>query len=250
MKDSHEKRSSNQNKEQEIAFFDDFGSDSDYDVFTPDSSRRLITRLMSLGGFERGSRIADIGCGSGVFTRLVESDGFRTVGLDISMNLLKKARGESSHIPVVCGDAEHLPFASGSLDGALLSGLIHHLPNPERLAEELYRVMRSGGSFVAFDPNRLNPFMYLYRDRSSPFYSMKGVTRNERPVLARETKEVFQRAGFTVSIDHVSGLKYRYVESGLMKSLLPLYNTIDTVMFAPQFMKKLRAFVITHGEKN
>ena len=44
----------------------------------------------------------------------------------------------------------------------------------------------SGRPFVAFDPNRMNPFMYLYRDRSSPLYSPVGVTPNQRPVLARE----------------------------------------------------------------
>ena len=45
-------------------------------------------------------------------------------------------------------------------------------------------MLRPGGRFVAFDPNRMNPFMWLYRDRSSPFYSPVGVTQNERPVLA------------------------------------------------------------------
>ena len=46
-------------------------------------------------------------------------------------------------------------------------------------------MLRPGGRFVAFDPNRMNPFMCLYRDRSSPFYSPVGVTENERPVLAK-----------------------------------------------------------------
>ena len=38
--------------------------------------------------------------------------------------------------------------------------------------------------------------MWLYRDRSSPFYSSVGVTENERPVLAREVAAIFERAGF------------------------------------------------------
>jgi SAM-dependent methyltransferase len=51
---------------------------------------------------------------------------------------------------------------------------VHRLLDPARCASEVFRVLKPDGSFVAFDPNRLNPFMYLYRDRSSPFYSSVG----------------------------------------------------------------------------
>ena len=81
--------------------------------------------------------------------------------------------------------SNRLPFATASFDGILLSGIVHHLPDPKRCAAEVFRVLRPGGRFVAFDPNRMNPFMWLYRDRSSPFYSSVGVTENERPVLAK-----------------------------------------------------------------
>ena len=95
----------------------------------------------------------------------------------------------------------------------LLSGVVHHFPDPSRCAAEVFRVLRPHGRFVAFDPNRMNPFMWLYRDRASPFYSPVGVTANERPVLAREVAAVFERAGFAVSSHYLSGLAYRYVAS-------------------------------------
>ena len=38
------------------------------------------------------------------------------------------------------GDAENLPFETASLDGVLLSGLVHHFPDPRRLASEGRRV--------------------------------------------------------------------------------------------------------------
>ena len=74
-------------------------------------------------------------------------------------------------------------------------------------------MLRTDGRFVAFDPNRMNPFMWLYRDRSSPFYSAVGVTENERPVLAGQIAGVFKGAGFTVGTEYLSGLSYRYVAS-------------------------------------
>jgi hypothetical protein len=110
-------------------------------------------------------------------------------------------------------------------------------------------VLRPQGRFLAFDPNRMNPFMWLYRDHASPFYSPIGVTENERPVLAREVAAVFQRAGFTVSSHYLAGLAYRYVASSRARLVLPVYNVIDAAVFGLPFMERLRPFVLTAGAK-
>jgi len=136
-----------------------------------------------------------------------------------------------------------------SLDGVLLSGLVHHFPDPRRLAGEVKRVLRNGGRFVAFDPNRMNPFMWLYRDRASPFYSSVGVTENERPVLAWKIADVFRDEGFRVQTDYLAGLAYRYVASRRTRMLLPIYNFIDGAVFNLAIMQPFRPFVLTSGEK-
>ena len=108
------------------------------------------------------------------------------------------ALGRSKYpgLELIEGDAENLPFANESFDGVLLSGLVHHFPDPRRLAVEVRRVLKPGGRFVAFDPNRMNPFMWLYRDRASPFYSPVGVTENERPILACAGRRSLPQRGF------------------------------------------------------
>jgi ubiquinone/menaquinone biosynthesis C-methylase UbiE len=241
---------SSQDKQKEIAFFDSHAAENAYDVFTPESSARLIDTCIRLTGLRRGARVADLGCGSGVFTELLRQAGNECVGLDISPKLIAIGRRKYPGIEFIEGDVERLPFSPASFDGVLLSGLVHHLPDPARCAAEVFRVLRPGGHFVAFDPNRMNPFMWLYRDRASPFYSSVGVTQNERPVLAGETAEVFRRAGFTVGTDYLSNLRYRYVASAKVRWLLPIYNAIDGVLFSLPFTKRFRSFVLTFGEKN
>ena len=118
-----------------------------------------------------------------------------------------------------------------------------------RLLNEVFRVLRPHGRFLAFDPNRRNPFMWLYRDRASPFYSPLGVTANERPVLAGEVAATFERAGFAVSSHYLAGLAYRYVASPRARRLLPIYNVIDAAVFGSRFMERLRPFVLTAGVK-
>jgi SAM-dependent methyltransferase len=238
-----------QDKAKEIAFFDAHAAADEYDVFTPQANDRLIAAVTRLIDLAPGARVADLGCGSGVFTNLLRQRGYDVVGLDISPKLVALGRTKYPGLELIEGDVEALPFADATLDGVLLSGLVHHLPDPSRCAAEVFRVLRPGGRFVAFDPNRLNPFMYLYRDRSSPFYSAKGVTENERPVLPGAVAAVFRQAGFLVRTEFLGGLAYRYVASAGARAILPIYNAIDAVLFRPPFLKALRPFVLACGEK-
>jgi ubiquinone/menaquinone biosynthesis C-methylase UbiE len=239
-----------QDKQKEIAFFDGHAAVDAYDVFTPESNLRLVTTCMRLAGLKPGARVADLGCGSGVFTELLSREGYRAVGLDLSPKLVALGRAKFPGVEFLEGDVEHLPFPDQSLDGVLLSGLVHHLPDPSRCAGEVYRVLKRGGAFAAFDPNRMNPLMYLYRDRSSPFYSSVGVTANERPVLAQQIASTFRQAGFTVGTDYLSDLSYRYIASPKLRWVLPVYNALDRALFAPRFMRPFRSFVLTYGEKS
>ena len=240
---------STQDKQKEIAFFDGHAAADSYDVFAPESNLRLIGRCTRLAKWRPGVRVADLGCGSGVFTNLLHRRGFDAVGLDLSPKLVALGQAKYPDVTFLEGDVEHLPFPDASLDGILLSGLLHHLPDPARCVAETFRVLKPGGSFAAFDPNRMNPFMYLYRDRSSLFYSSVGVTENERPLLARQISAVFKSTGFKVNTDYISDLNYRYLASSKLRWLLPAYNAIDRVVFAPDLMKPLRSFVLTYGEK-
>jgi ubiquinone/menaquinone biosynthesis C-methylase UbiE len=239
-----------QDKQKEIAFFDHHAAMDAYDVFTPETNERLIATCVRLAGFKKGGRVADLGCGSGVFTSLLRQQGFDAVGLDISPRLIALGRSKYPDVEFFEGDVENLPFPDESLDGVLLSGLVHHLPDASRCANEAYRVLKRGGSFAAFDPNRMNPFMYLYRDRSSPLYSSVGVTENERPVLARQVASMFRKSGFEVGVDYIADLNYRYLASSRLRWLLPVYNALDRALFAPNFMRRLRPFVLTFGEKH
>jgi SAM-dependent methyltransferase len=238
-----------QDKGKEIAFFDAHAASAEYDVFTPQANVRLVAAFVRLSGLARGAQVADLGCGSGVFTELLRREGYASVGLDISPRLVALGRSKYPGLELIEGDAENLPFGSESLDGVLLSGLVHHFPDPRRLIAEVRRVLKPGGRFVGFDPNRLNPFMWLYRDRSSPFYSSVGVTENERPILAWRVAEMFRDQNFRVRTDYLAGLAYRYVASQRTRALLPIYNFIDSMVFNIAIMRPFRPFVLISGEK-
>jgi len=238
-----------QDKRKEIAFFDAHAAADDYNVFSEAANTSLIDSFMRLARPPAGGKVLDLGCGSGVFTDLLSRRGLDASGLDISPKLLELARKKYSALTFIEGDVEALPFPDASVDGILLSGLVHHLPDVSRCAAEVHRVLKPAGRFMAFDPNRANPFMFLYRDHSSPFYSPVGVTENERPVIASQVAGVFEAANFRTGTEYLSGLAYRYIASPSARLVLPLYNCIDNWLFRPRFMKRYSPFILTYGEK-
>ena len=216
------------------------------------TTRGRFARIFPYDGY-RGRDVLEVGCGMGCMAMNWAINGAKITAVDLNPVAVAQTRQRFA-VHQLAGtiheaDAEALPFPDASFDGVLLSGVVHHFPDPARCAAEVFRVLRPQGRFVAFDPNRMNPFMWLYRDRASPFYSSLGVTENERPVLAREVAAVFERTGFTVSSHYISGLAYRYVASRRAQLLLPVYNFIDAVVFGLGFMERLRPFVLTAGTK-
>lgn len=107
-----------------------------------------------------GSLILELGCGLGHDGLELLRSGYRLVETDIAPGQLAEARRlqlsagfgeESSHLLV---DAERLPFADSSFDGAFMVASLHHLPDPLASLREVVRVLSPGGVFaLGTEPN-------------------------------------------------------------------------------------------------
>ena len=100
-----------------------------------------------------GQRVLDVACGTGVVAVTAARSGARVTGLDLTPELLERAR-ENARIAGVQiewhqGDVEQLPFADGTYD-MVLSQFGHiFAPRPDVAIAEMLRVLKSGGT-VAF----------------------------------------------------------------------------------------------------
>ena len=91
-------------------------------------------------------RWLDAGCGAGTYVRLLAARGAAVVGTDYSLPSLHKAAERLGGLAVLAAsDVRALPFASGSLDGALCFGVMQALTDPRPALRELCRVVRPGG---------------------------------------------------------------------------------------------------------
>ena len=99
-------------------------------------------------------RVLDVGCGPGQYLRrLAERPGLRLIGMDISRGMLADlARAWDVAVPLpqrVVADVQALPLPDASLDVALTMHMLYHVPDIERAARELRRVLRPGGTLLA-----------------------------------------------------------------------------------------------------
>ena len=100
----------------------------------------------------RGERILDVATGTGWSARNAARDGAAVMGVDISSELLAAARELASHVrpPIEfrLGDAERLPFESGTFDGVISTFGVMFAVDQAQAAAELARVCRPGGRLV------------------------------------------------------------------------------------------------------
>jgi SAM-dependent methyltransferase len=115
-------------------------------------NEREVGIVAGLAEVERGGVFLDLGCSAGLYTRSVAErlgDEGRVVGIDISPSMLgeaaRKAKVVGASASFVRADAENLPFADGSMDGALCGGSLNEFGDAGRVLRETRRVLRGGG---------------------------------------------------------------------------------------------------------
>ena len=107
-----------------------------------------------LGLLDPGWVVGDLGCGSGHLTALIAPFVRRVVGVDASESMLAQARGRLDNLPTAelrLGELESLPLEAGELNAAVLSLVLHHAPEPRRVLDEAYRVLKAGGRLLVVD---------------------------------------------------------------------------------------------------
>lgn len=97
-----------------------------------------------------GTRILEVGCGTGAVTRMLAAwpGVTEAVGVDLSPVLVAKARALGTgiaHLSFEEGDARALPFPDRTFDLVVLHTLLTHCPAPEEALAETCRVLRPGG---------------------------------------------------------------------------------------------------------
>ncbi|MCX5732872.1 MAG: class I SAM-dependent methyltransferase [candidate division NC10 bacterium] len=109
-----------------------------------------------------GKRLLEVGFGMGTDLFQFASSGALASGVDLSPTHLQIASQRFSLYGVPAdlrlADAENLPFKDGAFDVVYTFGVIHHTPNTQKAAEEIYRVLKPGGRAIIGVYHRYSAF--------------------------------------------------------------------------------------------
>ena len=120
-----------------------------------------LVRWSGLDQLPPGSRVLDVGCGIGGSARILARDyGLDVLGISISPGQIRRAQeltpaGLSCRFAVM--DALDLELPDAGFDAVWSVEAGPHMPDKQRYADELLRVLKPGGRLAVADWNRRDP---------------------------------------------------------------------------------------------
>ena len=115
-----------------------------------------LSRYALAARWSAGSRVLDIGCGTGYGTVELAAGAASAIGIDVSRDAIGHAR-LAYPLPNICflqASATALPFADASFELITAFEVIEHLADWRALLAEARRVLHADGVFLVSTPNR------------------------------------------------------------------------------------------------
>ncbi len=130
--------------DREAATFDDEPDHGLGDPTTRAAWRDLLLGILP----EAPARVADLGCGTGTLSRLLVDAGHVVHGLDVSPEMLRRARAKVPDASFVLGDAADPPLPGAAFDVVLSRHVLWAMPDPTAAIERWARLLEPGGTMV------------------------------------------------------------------------------------------------------
>lgn len=96
--------------------------------------------------------LLDVGCGGGLFLRLLRERGHRVLGLDFSLEAAHTA-WKINRVPAVCGTLSKPPLPAGGFSVITMFHVLEHLYDPVGYVEEAHTLLAADGRLVVQVPN-------------------------------------------------------------------------------------------------
>lgn len=132
--------------------------------------RVMECRILSVQPFERP--VLDIGCGEGLFAKMLFADPLDT-GIDPNSRELERARELGGYLELIECRGDKIPKPDGSYHTILSNSVIEHIPDIRPVLKEAYRLLAPGGRmYLTVPSNRFDQYSLV-----SQALAILGLTR-------------------------------------------------------------------------
>lgn len=194
-------------KEEIIAYFDRCASTWDAETIRSDEK---IAAILDCGGIQKGVRVLDVACGTGVlFPDYLQRNIGALVGVDISPEMAKLAAAKFNdpRVQVLCTDAQDLAVAE-PFDCIMIYDAFPHFPEPEKLIAHLVSCLTDGG--------RLTIAHSMSRSQIDAYHNVVGATGVSMDLIHED--KLAQLLSPWFSVDTVVADDEKYIVSGTKRA--------------------------------
>jgi SAM-dependent methyltransferase len=188
---------------------------------------KLARHLFERYEIKAGQKLLEVGCGRGEFLRGFISCGIEGYGVDRS----RAAQQYCPEAELSTCDVENdgLPFKADCLDVVYSKSVLEHLYFPERLVEEIHRVLKPGGLVITMCPDWEINYRIYFEDYT-----------HRTPFMRSSLRDIYRIHGFeNVEVERFRQLPILW--SGIGQWLLPAAEITRTCL--PKFLKQRSKWV-------
>lgn len=175
-----------------------------------------------------GSKILDVGCGTGVLAERLLREEYDVTGADPFAAMLKHMARRDPRLKTVHASGQSLPFADGTFDFTYCVAVLHHVAEPKNVRDtlvEMCRVTKPGGLVLIWDHNPRNPYWPILMKR------VPQDTGAERLIPEQEILDGLKAGGATPIEAKPLGMVPDFTPKPLMAPVARLERIIEQIPF-------------------
>jgi 2-polyprenyl-3-methyl-5-hydroxy-6-metoxy-1,4-benzoquinol methylase len=208
-------------------------------------ARRRAELIAEGAGMRPRIRALEIGCGTGMFTEMFAATGAQIVAVDISGELLEKARTRRlppDRIRFLQKRFEECAL-DGPFDAIVGSSILHHLDLREALPR-IHTLLRPGGLMAFAEPNMLNPQIAL--QKNIPWLKrLLGDSPDETAFVRWSFRRRLLQAGF----EAVIVTPFDWLHPATPASMIPLVSRIGLGLERVPILRELAGSLLIRGQR-
>lgn len=156
---------------------------SKFDVFSDEEIRKIGDEYFDLVTDEmlnKKSRVLDLGCGTGRWSRYVADRVAQVEAIDPGASIFAASRllKDKKNVRVTQASSDLIPFADESFDFVMCLGVLHHIPNTQQALNDLIWKLKQGGFALLY-------FYYNFENRSLAFKLLFRISDLLRRMVSR-----------------------------------------------------------------
>jgi 2-polyprenyl-3-methyl-5-hydroxy-6-metoxy-1,4-benzoquinol methylase len=181
----------------DVLNYDEYYSESNLSV--PEFVIKRVNEILEgFSKYRKTNRMLDIGFGAGTILEVATCQGWEVFGQEVSKPAVDQALSKGFN--VFLGTLNEAQYPTDSFDLVTCSEILEHVPDPQELVNEVFRILRPGGLFWATTPSaRGISYRIMKTDwttisppEHTQLYSPKGIARMLRNAgFSRKTIKVF-----------------------------------------------------------